>query len=215
MALAQRHHEEKGAGVTVRHSQSDSRKPVSLAKAEKIGTLEGAGLVALGAMVGAGIRAGIGLVPLPKQDVPVGTLIVNLCGALLLGLLYSVLDRPELRAVARRDESGARARMVLRLLLGTGVMGGLTTYSTFVLEVDSRFGQGRIGLALAYGIGSILAGWLAVVLGDLLGRLIVHDTGSSAAHEEATAEEPDVMPVKDAQAAEPARPARSAERSAR
>ncbi len=148
----------------------------SSSTAEKIGTLEGAGLVALGAMFGAGIRAGIGLLPLPKDDVPAGTLIVNLVGAFLLGLLYAVLDQLELAAARRHDHSGSRTRMVLRLLLGTGVMGGLTTYSTFLLEVDTRLGQGRVGLALAYGIGSILAGWLAVFLGDLLGRAVLKGT---------------------------------------
>ena len=154
--------------------------------AEKIGTLEGAGLVALGAMAGAGIRAGIGLLPLPKDDVPAGTLIVNLAGAFLLGLLYAVLDQLELAAARRHDHSGSRTRMVLRLLLGTGVMGGLTTYSTFLLEVDARLGQGRVGLALAYGIGSILAGWLAVLLGDLLGRTVLKGTVEQAEREAAS-----------------------------
>lgn len=157
-------------------------KPQS-STAERIGTLEGAGLVALGAMAGAGIRAGIGLLPLPKDDVPVGTLIVNLTGAFLLGLLYAVLDQLELAAARRHDGSGSRTRMVLRLLLGTGVMGGLTTYSTFLLEVDTRLGQGRVGLALVYGIGSILVGWLAVFLGDLLGRAVLKGTVERATQE--------------------------------
>lgn len=154
--------------------------------AEKIGTLEGAGLVALGAMAGAGIRAGISLLPLPKDDVPAGTLIVNLVGAFLLGLLYAVLDQLELAAARRHDHSGSRTRMVLRLLLGTGVMGGLTTYSTFLLEVDARLGQGRVGLALAYGVGSILAGWLAVFLGDLLGRAALKGAVERAEREAAS-----------------------------
>ncbi len=152
------------------------------AKTRAIGTLEGAGLVALGAMVGAGIRAGIGLLPLPKDAVPVGTLIVNLAGAFLLGLLYAVLDARELAAEHAHDSSGSHRRMVLRLLLGTGVMGGLTTYSTFLLEVVTRLGQERVGLALAYGIGSVLAGWLMVILGDWLGRACCRPGGQSNTH---------------------------------
>lgn len=157
------------------HQQSpiSPTNPTKAATAQKIGMLEGAGLVGLGAMIGAGLRAGCGLLPLPKNDIPVGTLIVNLVGAFLLGLLYCILDGYEKQAIARHDISGSRRRMAWRLLCGTGVMGGLTTYSTFIIEVDSRFGQGRIELALFYAIGSILAGWLAVFCGDLLGRGIL------------------------------------------
>lgn len=156
------------------HQRRQSPLPATKAStAEKIGTFEGGSLVALGAMVGAGIRAAIGLLPLPDNPLPVTTLLVNLGGAFLLGLLYSILDGLELAAARRHNGSGSRTRMILRLLLGTGVMGGLTTYSTFILEVDSRFAQGQPWIALAYGVGSLLFGWCAVFLGDLLGRGIL------------------------------------------
>jgi fluoride exporter len=80
-------------------------------------------LVCLGGAVGSGARylVAIGAVRWIGVDFPWGTLIVNLAGAFLIGFVQEV----------------AGARMLSeasRLLLGTGVMGGLTTYSAFSFE---------------------------------------------------------------------------------
>lgn len=86
---------------------------------------------------------------------PVGTLVVNLLGALLLGLLVGV------------GISGD-----LLLLLSLGLLGSFTTFSTWMLQSYSLAGRGMNRLAVL-NIGlSLAAGLLAVWLGDSLGSLI-------------------------------------------
>ncbi|WP_236755939.1 fluoride efflux transporter FluC [Actinomyces radicidentis] len=94
--------------------------------------------------------------PAPAGGLPVTTLAVNLIGALLLGLLLGHL------ALAGPD---AGARKVARLGIGTGFMGGLTTYSTFMVESERLLTGGHAALGLAYLLGSILAGLLAASAG--------------------------------------------------
>src|SRR5204863_5036799 len=81
------------------------------------------GLVCLGGAVGSGTRylVAIGAVRWIGPDFPWGTLIVNLVGAFLIGLVQ------QLAATTVLSEDS-------RLLLSTGVMGGLTTYSAFSYE---------------------------------------------------------------------------------
>ena len=92
---------------------------------------------------------------------PTTTLAINIVGALALGLLLGVLGE-------RRPH--------LRLALGTGVLGGLTTHSTFILEshrlLTSSGDGGHPVLGAAYLVGSMVAGLVAAGLGLwLAGRL--------------------------------------------
>ena len=90
---------------------------------------------------------------------PTGTFAVNAVGAFLLGLL--------LESLARRGDEGPRARG-LRLLAGTGFLGGFTTYSSLADEVDLLLTPGgSLPLALGYGLGSVVVGFLAALLGVL------------------------------------------------
>ncbi|PPG60934.1 hypothetical protein C5C69_08625 [Rathayibacter sp. AY1C7] len=113
-------------------------------------------LVAAGGAVGTAARAAIGAALPPLGVVPVATLAVNLPGAFLLGLL--------LEALARRgpDEGGRRT---LRLLLGTGVLGGFTTYSTFSLDTVALLEGGHVVEYLLYTGGTLVLGVLAAALG--------------------------------------------------
>ncbi|MFN7242544.1 MAG: fluoride efflux transporter FluC, partial [Dietzia cercidiphylli] len=78
------------------------------------------GLVALGGAVGSALRATVAVM-LPGT--PLGaTLAVNVLGAFLLGLVLEWL-------AASGERLGERRRAGVRLLLGTGVCGGFTTYS--------------------------------------------------------------------------------------
>lgn len=116
-------------------------------------------VVALGGAIGTGARYGLTIV-LPAQDgLPVATLIANLSGAFLLGVLLETLARtpPE-----------TRGRRVIRLGLGTGVLGGFTTYSALALEVHDLFSEHNHALAVGYGVGSVVLGVLACFLGVLL-----------------------------------------------
>ena len=124
--------------------------------------------IGAGGVVGTLLRAGAGaLRPEAAGRLPATTLAVNLLGALVLGLLLGLF--------ARREAAAGRPR-VLRLALGTGVLGGLTTHSTFILEshrlLASDGAAGRAALGAAYLVGSMAVGLAAAGLGLwLAGRL--------------------------------------------
>jgi CrcB protein len=75
---------------------------------------------------------------------PVGTAAVNLSGSLLLGLVAGL--------------SGAVLPEPARLVLGTGFLGGYTTFSTAAVETVRLAGERRRRAALAHGLGMLLAG---------------------------------------------------------
>lgn len=91
---------------------------------------------------------------------PWTTFAINVSGSFLLGLLVSLI-------AARGDDTGSRRR--LRLALGTGVLGGFTTYSTFIVEVDVLVRDGHVGLGAAYAVGAVVLGVVAAALGVILG----------------------------------------------
>ena len=138
------------------------------------------GLVFLGGAVGTALRAALALV-LPAVDLasgsglPLTTLGINLLGALLLGLLLEALGRGGLDAGARRTA---------RLLLGTGLLGGFTTYSALATDSAVLLQGGAGGIALAYAVGTVLFGglatWVGIVIGTALHRSR-HDGDASAA----------------------------------
>ncbi|MDN4643901.1 fluoride efflux transporter FluC [Arthrobacter sp. PsM3] len=87
---------------------------------------------------------------------PLPTLIINLTGALLLGVL--------LEALVRRGPDAGRQR-VIRLLAGTGFMGAFTTYSTLALETNTLLGAGRTIDASVYVAATLFGGAVASVAG--------------------------------------------------
>lgn len=89
-----------------------------------------------------------------STSVPVGTLVVNLAGSLLLGMLAATLNHG-------MDPD-------LRLVLGAGFCGGFTTFSTASLEVVRLVLAGRPGLALGYLVGGAAACCAAAATGFLL-----------------------------------------------
>ena len=106
--------------------------------------------VLAGGLLGTPARYGLGqALPGRSGSWPVGTLVVNLVGAFLLGLL--------LEGLARRGDDTGRRRL-LRLGLGTGFLGAFTTYSALAVETDLLVRDGRPGLAAAYALISVLAG---------------------------------------------------------
>jgi CrcB protein len=130
------------------------------------------GLVALGGAAGSvgryllGGWAGVLLTPLTvlfpsTADTvlwfPIGTLVVNVVGALALGYL--------LEALARRGRETVRRRKI-RIGIGTGVIGGFTTYSTLALETQQLLGDGLGWLAVLY-VVLTLAGGTAACLGGI------------------------------------------------
>lgn len=99
--------------------------------------------------------------PAPAGGWPGATLTVNLLGALALGAL--------LEHLARRGPDVGQRR-TLRLLLGTGFCGGLTTFSTLAVETDLLVRGGRPGVAGAYLVTSLVAGAAAAAAGAALAR---------------------------------------------
>ena len=110
--------------------------------------------VAAAGALGALARAGLGeAVPVAPGRLPVATLAVNLLGCLLLGLLVA------------RCRDGHWARPVL----GTGLLGGFTTWSALAVETD-RLLLDAPALAVGYLALTTAGGLAAVALGLRLGR---------------------------------------------
>jgi CrcB protein len=90
---------------------------------------------------------------------PYGTLAVNVIGSFLLGV-YTV--------AIRKAEMGE----YWRLFLGIGFCGGFTTFSAYAWENFSLIQQKLIVTSLAYALGSVVAGLLALAAGVWVGRFL-------------------------------------------
>jgi len=120
-----------------------------------------AGAVALGAAIGALLRWAAGLVFNGLwAGFPLGTLLVNALGGLLVGVAMVWFARSP-------DE-------VLRLLLVTGVLGGFTTFSSFSAESLGLIQRGDIGLALLHSAAHLLGALACTALGYTLARWALH-----------------------------------------
>ncbi|MDH2444750.1 CrcB family protein [Amnibacterium sp. CER49] len=117
-------------------------------------------VVLVGGTVGTAVRAAIGLIPLPA-DVPIATPAINVAGAFALGLLLAALAR-------RGPDTGSRR--TLRLLLGTGLLGGFTTYSTLAVDTAGLVGAGGLVAGIGSALVTVIAGLGGAALGDRLGR---------------------------------------------
>lgn len=117
--------------------------------------------LALAGGAGAGLRFIVdGLVrSLARTALPVGTMLINITGSLLLGFLTGLVI-------------GHRAPESLGLILGTGFLGGYTTFSTASFETVRLVQAGRTGLALVNGIGSMAACVAAAATGAGLAGLL-------------------------------------------
>ncbi|GAA4678250.1 fluoride efflux transporter FluC [Phytohabitans rumicis] len=103
--------------------------------------------VAAGGALGAAARYGVGL----AWPHFLATLVVNVTGCLLIGALAE-LSPPHRLA---------------RPFLGTGVLGGYTTFSTYAVETRTLLADGRPWTAAAYVVGTLIAALAAVQLGIL------------------------------------------------
>lgn len=104
-------------------------------------------------------------------DIPTAILLANVLGALLLGVLLESL-------VVVGEES--RTQVSLRLLLGTGLLGGFTTYSALAQTFALLWMDGVAWLALLYGLGTVLLGGCATWAGVALGAALRRRRGASA-----------------------------------
>jgi CrcB protein len=120
------------------------------------------GLVALGGAIGTLLRDIISGAFPADGGVSWSIFWINITGALLLGML--------LEALAHRGPDEGRRR-TLRLLLGTGVMGGFTTYSTLAESTAALFLDGRGLAGTGYALLTVLAGAIATGLGLVVAGL--------------------------------------------
>ncbi len=113
--------------------------------------------VAVGAAAGALLRwqAGVWLNARHAQ-LPLGTLLVNGVGGLLIGMALVALARPE--------------QQLWRLLLVTGFLGGLTTFSAFSAESLALLQRGQPGWALAHSLLHVGGALAAAAAGAWLAR---------------------------------------------
>jgi CrcB protein len=117
---------------------------------------------AAGGILGAEARYGVSSVmPHHDQQFPWSTLLINITGCLLIGVLMAVLlELPSPHRLARP-------------FLGVGVLGGYTTYSTFAVEVQRMMLHHRPLVALDYAVLTVLGCAGAVWLSSALtGRIV-------------------------------------------
>ena len=121
-------------------------------------------IVFLGAGIGGALRHGVnvGAVKIFGFGFPLGTLIVNIVGSFLMGVLAGYfLFRPGIP-------------QEVRLFLTTGMLGGFTTFSAFSLDAAVLIERNAYGFAAAYVAGSVAASILALFVGLALFRSAGH-----------------------------------------
>ncbi len=118
------------------------------------------GLVALGGALGAILRYLVTIWVQRRVDFfPWGTVVVNLVGSFLIGIVLEMTLRGYLSSHAR-------------LLLAVGILGGFTTFSSLSWEMLTLLQEGDIVPALLYGFGSLVVGVFCAWLGSIVVRLL-------------------------------------------
>lgn len=116
-------------------------------------------VVALGGMIGTSGRYLISQAMPSHGGWPIATFIENVLGSFLLGAL--------LEALLRHGKESRRGRIV-RLGVGTGVLGGFTTFSSLALELERILAHHALLTAATYAVASLTCGILACLLGVVL-----------------------------------------------
>ncbi|WP_405057601.1 CrcB family protein [Kribbella sp. NBC_01505] len=118
------------------------------------------GAVALGGIIGSLARYGLATaIPHPEGGFPWATFITNVVGCLAIGVLFARLT--------------PQSHPLLRPFLGTGILGGFTTFSTYAVDTEKLLhSQMHVHplVAFAYFFGTVATALLAATLGEWLGR---------------------------------------------
>ena len=119
-------------------------------------------LVACGGAIGASLRYGASfLMSKPHSMFPWATWSINLLGCFLAGVFFAFSQRyPVLQNEAR-------------LLLMVGILGGFTTFSSFVLETLQLIRQGQFPIAFAYTVSSVIVGVVCLAIGFYIFQILL------------------------------------------
>jgi fluoride exporter len=109
-------------------------------------------LVGLGGAVGSMLRYGSGLI-IPSKNFPLATLLVNVAGSFIIGVVIAYSLRSEIFAAN------------WKLFLATGICGGFTTFSAFSLENLQLLQNGKFAVFALYIVASLLLGLISVWAG--------------------------------------------------
>ena len=118
-------------------------------------------VLAIAVMGGLGALARYGIdraLSRPSGSFPWGTVLANVSGSFLLGLLFAL-------AIER-----AQGPSWVRMGLAVGLFGGFTTFSTFSLQTFRLIEDGSHAAALGNALGSLALGLVAVTIGVVVGR---------------------------------------------
>lgn len=120
-------------------------------------------LVGLGSMAGGVSRYGISLWTqnISAFSIPYGTLISNLAGCLIIGVIAGISGKSELLSSE------------MRLLLATGFCGGFTTMSSFVYELGQFVQDKEYFFASSYFVATLAGAGIVFVLGLMLSDFIL------------------------------------------
>jgi CrcB protein len=119
------------------------------------------GVVSAGGALGALARYGLSVAwPHRPGTFPWATLVTNVTGCLLIGVLMVLVA--EVWAAHR----------LLRPFLGTGILGGYTTFSTYTVDVRRLFAAGAPVTGLVYLLVTVVAALAAVYVGITMTRLV-------------------------------------------
>jgi len=91
---------------------------------------------------------------------PIGTLVVNVVGCFILGVIYGFMDKGEVFS------------QEMRVFLTIGICGGFTTFSTFAYENVSLLRDGNFIQSALYIALSVFAGIIALYSGNIITKLI-------------------------------------------
>lgn len=118
-----------------------------------------------GGTLGTAAREALSLAFPPVDGIPVVIAVINVTGAFVLGVL--------LDSLIRGGPDHGRRR-TLRLLLGTGVLGGFTTYSALTTGTAHLVGDGASGAGVGYALGTVLVGaaasWVGIAVAAAVHR---------------------------------------------
>lgn len=120
------------------------------------------GAISAGGALGALARYGIATAfPAPPAGFPWATFVINVSGCLLIGVLMVLVT------------DVWSDRRLVRPFLGVGVLGGFTTFSTYVVDIQRLVNANSAGLGLLYLVASVVAALCAASAGVAVTRFAV------------------------------------------